>query len=209
MSSHKPTIGVLALQGDFERHQSQLTSLGIDHQEVKLPLDLGRIDGLIIPGGESTTMDLLIDRFDLRQPLREFGRKKPIYGTCAGMIMLAKGIENNISGISPLGLLDIDVLRNGYGRQVFSFEEDIPVSLSNGTSHVRACFIRAPRVTRYGEDITVLASFRDEPVMVLSGNILASSFHTELEEEPTILRFFIRSFFSDNSARNVYNRQDG
>ena len=195
MSKYKPTIGVLALQGDFERHQSQLTTLGIEHRAVKLPSDLERIDGLIIPGGESTTMDLLIDRFDLRQSLKEFGRKKPVYGTCAGMIMLASGIENNISGISPLGLLDIDVLRNGYGRQVFSFEEEIPVSLANGTSHVRACFIRAPRVTRYGENVRVLASFRDEPVLVLSGSILASSFHTELEEEPTILRYFVRSFF--------------
>ena len=112
-------IGVLALQGDFERHLYQLDLLGARNRLVKLPRDLAGLDGLIMPGGESTTMNILFDRFNLREPLTEFGRSKPIYGTCAGMIMLAKHIDDNLSKVETLGLIDIDVVRNAPGRQVF------------------------------------------------------------------------------------------
>ena len=119
-------IGLLALQGDFANHKAQLDLLGVKNSLVKLPADLEAIDGLIIPGGESTTMDKLMDRFELREPLKQFGKSKPVWGTCAGMILLAKAIEQNQAKVTPLGLMDIDVERTAYGRQVFSFDETLP-----------------------------------------------------------------------------------
>jgi 5'-phosphate synthase pdxT subunit len=190
-------IGVLALQGDFERHLYQLDLLGARNGLVKLPRDLAELDGLIMPGGESTTMNILFDRFNLREPLTEFGRSKPIYGTCAGMIMLAKHIDDNLSKVETLGLIDIDVVRNAYGRQVFSFEDDVPVSLDNGTHTVRATFIRAPKVVRTGPGVEILATYRDSPVLVREKHILAGSFHTELDDDTTILRYFFSHFLAD------------
>ncbi len=125
-------VGVLALQGDFQRHSHQLDLLGVKATEVRLPADLQQLNALIVPGGESTTINTLIDRFSLREPLLAFGRSKPIWGTCAGMAMLAKNVEDNQAGIETLGLLDIDVVRVGYGRQVFSFEESITADLGDG-----------------------------------------------------------------------------
>ncbi|MFQ6007624.1 MAG: pyridoxal 5'-phosphate synthase glutaminase subunit PdxT, partial [Candidatus Zixiibacteriota bacterium] len=144
-------VGVLALQGDFQRHSYQLSLLGAKVVEVRLPRDLVGLDALIVPGGESTTLDALIDRFTLRQPLLEFGRTNPVWGTCAGMVMLAKDIQNNQAGLKTLGLIDIDVIRNGYGRQVFSFEANITTHLENGPVTLEASFIRAPKVTRVGK----------------------------------------------------------
>ena len=191
-------IGVLALQGDFERHCHQVNLLGAQSRLVKLPADLDGIDGLIMPGGESTTMNILFDRFKLREPLLKFGRSRPVYGTCAGMIMLAVRIEDNLSGVRTLGLLDIDVIRNAYGRQVFSFVEELPVSLDNGVHSVRAAFIRAPKVSRVGPDVTVLATYQDSPVLIRQRNILASSFHSELDDDTTILKYFFSHFLADN-----------
>jgi 5'-phosphate synthase pdxT subunit len=190
------TVGVLALQGDYEAHRKQLESLEVKAVEVRLTKDLENIDALIIPGGESTTMDKLIDRFDLRQPLVNFCKNKPVFGTCAGMIMLAKKIEDNLSGVEPFGLIDIDVLRNGYGRQVFSFEQEIEVNLNNGSSSLAATFIRAPRITRTGSSVKVLAEFENNPVLVAQNNILASCFHTELGEDTTLLSYFLKIFVS-------------
>jgi 5'-phosphate synthase pdxT subunit len=187
-------IGVLALQGDFERHEHQIRLLGAKCSQVRLPSDLNSIDALIIPGGESTTMDILLDRFRLRQPLTTFGRSRPVYGTCAGMIMLAKRIEDNKAGVKTLGLIDIDVIRTGYGRQVFSFEEELPVNLNNGQHTLKATFIRAPIVTRIGGNVRILASYRNSPVLVSENNILVSSFHTELDDDVTVLSYFFRTF---------------
>lgn len=192
--SNSKTIGVLALQGDYEAHEKQLVSLGVKAVEVRLAKDLENIDALIIPGGESTTMDKLIERFKLRQPLVEFCKSKPVFGTCAGMIMLAKNIKDNLSHVTPLGLLDIDIVRNGYGRQVFSFENQIDVSFGNGTSKLAATFIRAPKITRIGKDVKVLGKFDDEPVLVAQNKILASSFHTELSDDTTLLSHFLNDF---------------
>lgn len=188
-------VGVLALQGDFERHQYQLVSLGADVTLVRLPEDLRRLDGLIIPGGESTTMDNLIDRFHLRQPLYEFGRVKPVWGTCAGMIMLAKAITDNQAAVQPLGLMDIDIVRTGYGRQVFSFEETIKARLNDQETELKATFIRAPIITRMGENVKPLGYYNDTPVLVAERNLLASSFHTELDDDTTLLKFFLTKFF--------------
>ena len=189
-------VGVLALQGDFQRHNCQLNLLGVEAIEVRLPKDLEELNALIVPGGESTTMDKLIDRFDLRQPLVEFGQAKPVWGTCAGMVMLAKHVEDNRAGVKTLGLLDIDVVRTGYGRQVFSFEERLTADLGDGAVTLTATFIRAPKVTRIGKAVNTLAVYRDSPVLVSERNILASSFHTELNNDTTLLEFFLKKFVS-------------
>lgn len=187
-------IGVLALQGDFERHCHQLGLLGVESAPVRLPGDLERIDGLIIPGGESTTMDHLIDRFDLRRPLLRYGRSRPIWGTCAGMIMLAGRVEDNRSGVQPLGLMDIDIVRVGYGRQIFSFEDTLRVDLGEGEIDLQATFIRAPRITRLGRTVSCLATYRGTPVLVSQRNLLASSFHTELDDDTRLLKYFLGEF---------------
>ncbi len=187
-------IGVLALQGDYPRHRYQLELVGCKVREVRLPEDLNDIEALIFPGGESTTMNILIDRFRMREPLLTFCRKKPVWGTCAGMIMLSKHIEGNFAGVEPFGVLDIDVLRNGYGRQVFSFEEEISAALGEHTVSLHATFIRAPRVIRTGAAVKILAEFQGSPVLVCERNIMASSFHTELDDDTTLLRYFLETF---------------
>lgn len=187
-------VGVLALQGDFRRHRYQLELLGVKASEVRLAGDLPPLDALIIPGGESSTMNILIDRFGLREPLLAFGRSKPIWGTCAGMVMLAKNVQDNRAGIKTLGLLDIDVVRIGYGRQVFSFEESITADLGDGPVALTAAFIRAPKVARLGPGVQCLAVYGDNPVLVTQGSILASSFHTELDDNTTLLECFLKRF---------------
>lgn len=195
MSKYKDVkIGVLALQGDFEKHLEHIAQVGAVGVQIKLPKQLAEIDGLIIPGGESTTIDKLIDRFELRQPLIDFAAKKAVYGTCAGMIMVAKNIENNQAHVTPLGLIDIDVERTAYGRQVFSFDENIDCKLDGEISSVPVSFIRAPIITRCGEQVEKLAVYLGKPVLVKEGNILAGSFHAELGEDTRILEYFIERF---------------
>jgi len=184
-------VGVLAIQGDYDRHRHQLIRAGASSVLVRLASDLRDLDALIIPGGESTTMNIMIDRFNLREPLLEFGRSKPVFGTCAGMIMLSKSIENNVSNVQPLGLMDIDVDRNGYGRQVYSFEEKIDADLAGEKAMLTATFIRAPRVTRVGSGLEVLAKFREDAVLVRQGQLLAASFHAELDDDTRLLEFFL------------------
>ncbi len=147
------TIGVLALQGDYEQHCRQLEVLGVEPVEVRTESQFGIIDGLIIPGGESTTMSILLERFGLRCTVSDFAKKNPVWGTCAGMILLSKRIADNQSDVKPLGLLDIDVVRNGYGRQIFSFEEDVKTKLGKDIESLPATFIRAPKIIRTGEGV--------------------------------------------------------
>lgn len=192
------TVGVLALQGDFEKHVEQVRMLGAVDRLVKLPDDLMGVDALIFPGGESTTMSILMDKHQLRQPLKQFAVDHPLYGTCAGMILLSTTIVDNQSGVEPLKLMDIDILRNGYGRQVFSFEEKVSAELPGGPGRFRASFIRAPRVVRLGKSVNVLARHREDPVLVRQGRLLASSFHNELGTDTTVLRFFLSNFLGDN-----------
>ncbi|MCB2230668.1 pyridoxal 5'-phosphate synthase glutaminase subunit PdxT [bacterium] len=193
------TIGVLALQGDYSLHERQIIALGAKVRQVRLPRDLEGIDALIMPGGESTTMDILIDRFGLREPLATFGAIKPIYGTCAGMILLARNIERNQAGVKTLGLIDIDVARNDYGRQIYSFEEEIEADFHGEKKRFLGGFIRAPRVTRVGPAVTVLARFQDWPVLVEQNKILAATFHSELESDTTLLEYFFVHFLLDRA----------
>ncbi len=187
-------IGVLALQGDYARHCHQLRLLGAQCSEIRLPRHLETVDGLIWPGGESTTMNILLDRFNLRHAIAEFAGRKPVWGTCAGMIMIAKNIIGNLSRVQTLGLMDIDIERNSYGRQIFSFDETITARLDSRVVKLNGSFIRAPRVIRTGETVEILAEFHGDPVLLRENNLLASSFHTELDNDTTLLAYFLTNF---------------
>jgi len=184
------TVGVLALQGDFERHLYHLKLLGAGSREVRRPGDLELLDALIIPGGESTTMSQLIDRFGMRENILDFCKSKAVLGTCAGMIMLSTEVINE-SRVQPLGIIDISVFRNSYGRQVHSFFTDIKAGLNGNAVTLKASFIRAPKVARVGKGVEVLAEYERDPVLLFKDNCLVSSFHTELEEDFTLTRYFV------------------
>jgi 5'-phosphate synthase pdxT subunit len=175
-------IGVLALQGAFREHIDMLRQLGVESAGVRLPHDLQGVSGLIIPGGESTTMRKLIDRWGLREPILDLARQgAPIFGTCAGMIVLAKDIADGDEPV--LALLDVSVRRNAFGRQLDSFESDIDVPML-GDAPVHGVFIRAPIVERVGTDVDVLARLDDgRPVAVRQRNVIATAFHPELAGE--------------------------
>jgi 5'-phosphate synthase pdxT subunit len=175
-------IGVLALQGAFHEHIDMLGQLGVAGVPVRLPSDLEGVAGLIIPGGESTTLRKLVDRWGLRQPILELaGRGAPLFGTCAGMILLATEITDGDEPVLPL--LDISVKRNAFGRQLDSFEADFAVPVL-GDAPVHGVFIRAPIVERVGEGVDVLAELEDGRVVaVRRGGVIATAFHPELAGE--------------------------
>ena len=184
-------IGVLALQGDFAEHQAMLESLGADVVQVRLPQDLEELNGLIIPGGESTTIAKLAVAYDLMQPLREFARQHAVWGTCAGAIFLSRDIHRP----QPvLGLMDIVVARNAFGRQVDSFEVDLDVPVldkfASGPYH--AIFIRAPLIESvYGEAVSLACLPDGRIVAALQGKMLATSFHPELTADARFHRYFM------------------
>lgn len=178
-----PRIGVLALQGDFEAHGRVLAELGAQVREVRVPADLEGLDGLVIPGGESTTMTLGIAREGLAEPLRAFARRRPVFGTCAGMIMLDR---------EHLGVADWTCTRNAFGRQIRSFEAELDIPGIDGDP-VRAVFIRAPWVSEHGEDVEVLAEVDGHPVAVRQGRLLAISFHPEIAGEKRLHALFLRA----------------
>lgn len=170
-------VGILAIQGDFEAHAKIVQQLGAEPREVRTPAGLVGLDALIIPGGESTTMTLGIEREGLAEPLRDFVRSgKPTLGTCAGLIMLDR---------DHLGLLDVSARRNAFGRQRQSFEADLDVKGFNG-GPLRAVFIRAPWVEEAGEEVEVLAEIEGHPVAVRQQNMLAVAFHPEIADETRI-----------------------
>jgi pyridoxal 5'-phosphate synthase pdxT subunit len=175
-------IGVLALQGAFAEHLSTLRAIGVGAVEVRLPEHLEGIDGLILPGGESTAMRRLIDRWGMRAPILDLaGRGAPLFGTCAGMIVLAREIVGDEEPILPL--LDVTVERNAFGRQLDSFETELPVPLL-GDTPVHAVFIRAPVIERAGPDVDILARLPDGRIVaVRERNVIATSFHPELAGE--------------------------
>ena len=180
--SSGPVVGVLALQGGFAAHEKVLQRLGARSRQVRTPADLHGLDGLILPGGESTVMTLGIEREGLGDPLRAFAATgKPILGTCAGMIMLDR---------VHLAILDVLAERNAFGRQLHSFEADFTVDGVDG-GPVHAIFIRAPWIEEYGPDVTVLAEVDGHPVAIRQGNVIALSFHPELTGEDRLHRFFL------------------
>jgi pyridoxal 5'-phosphate synthase pdxT subunit len=175
-------IGVLALQGAFAEHVNVLRSIGVDAVEVRLPDQVADLDGLILPGGESTTMRRLVDRWGLRQPILDLaGRGVPLFGTCAGMIILAKDIADGDEPVLPL--LDVTVQRNAFGRQLESFEAELAVPLL-GDQPVHGVFIRAPVIERVGPDVDVMAKLDDGRIVaVRERNVIATAFHPELAGE--------------------------
>jgi len=182
-------IGVLALQGDVREHLAALRAAGAQAIPVKTREELAQVDGLIIPGGESTTVGKLLERFELMGIVRAFARDgKPIFGTCTGMILLAKEIEH--SDQARIGVMNITVRRNAFGRQVESFEEDLCIAGIIGDP-VRAVFIRAPFVVAHQKEVEVLAAIHGQPVLVREGCLLASAFHPELTTDSRVHRLFI------------------
>lgn len=186
-----PTVGVLAIQGDFEEHRQMLEKLGVEVSEIRLPHQLDGIDGLIIPGGESTTIAQLIDIYHFRDVLREkIEGGLPVWGTCAGMIIISNKLTDHRP--EPLHLMDIEVSRNAFGRQVDSFEADVQVDDIDGPPF-HCVFIRAPGVNKMGEGVKVLAKLEDgRPIAVRQGHMLATSFHPELTDDTRIHGLFIK-----------------
>jgi pyridoxal 5'-phosphate synthase pdxT subunit len=184
----KKRVGVLALQGDFQAHMRALDRAGAEAVEVRSAADLENVEGLVIPGGESTTMVKLLEEEKLLDPLREFGRRRPIFGTCAGAILLATDVAN--SPQASLGLMDMQVERNAYGRQLDSRIAHLnPQGMDGG---VEAVFIRAPIIRRVGKEARVLASYEGDPVLVEQGRHLAATFHPELTDDARIHLMFLQ-----------------
>jgi pyridoxal 5'-phosphate synthase pdxT subunit len=188
----KINVGVLALQGDFKEHIKMLEKIGVSVAEIRFPQQLEEIDGLIIPGGESTTINKLMDKYGFREKLKDFFRSgKPISGTCAGLIILASGVSGGRSG---LGFIDIKVKRNAYGRQIDSFEEVVSINLNQKADPegFRSIFIRAPKIMYTGKNVKVLSSLGDEVLLAREKNILISTFHPELTDDTRIHEYFIK-----------------
>jgi pyridoxal 5'-phosphate synthase pdxT subunit len=186
--SKVPRIGILAVQGNVREHAAVLRRLGADPVEVRKPEQLGELDGLIIPGGESTAIARLVRLYGLEEAIRSFER--PIFGTCAGMILLDR---------RHLGLLDLEVSRNAYGRQVASFEADL--ELDGEEKPLRGVFIRAPRVSEAGPEVVVLAELDGEPVLLREGRLLVASFHPELTDDTRVHERFLDLVREENRVR--------
>lgn len=190
-------VGVLALQGNFREHLSVFARLGVDGVEVRLPEHLSGTDALVVPGGESTAIEKLMRAYELDGALLAFGR--PVFGTCAGMIVVAAAAVDGIPEQQPLGLIDLTVRRNGFGRQVFSFEADVELLGDERPFH--GVFIRAPRIEHVGDGVEVLARLDGEPVLVRQGMVLAASFHPELTDDTRIHERFLAMVREASSVR--------
>jgi len=184
-------IGVLGIQGDIQEHLRMIEKTGNEPLWVKSTSELAEVSGLIMPGGESTTMIRLMKKYELWDALREaIVSGLPVYATCAGMILLSREIINYPEQ-ETLGVLNVAVERNGYGRQVASFETDLKIPVI-GATPFRAIFIRAPIIEKYGESVEVLSTYKEKPVLVKQGKILASSFHPELTDDLRIHEYFVK-----------------
>ena len=192
MGQQSKTVGVLALQGAYGAHRRVLTDLGARAVEVRTPADLTEIDAIVMPGGESTTMSMLLDSTELREPLGKLlADGMPVFGTCAGMILLATTVLDGRADQRSFAIVDIAVRRNGYGRQVDSFESDLDVvGLDGGPFH--AVFIRAPLVTVVGPAATVLATHDGAPVLVTQGSAMVAAFHPELSDDARLHHRFLQ-----------------
>jgi 5'-phosphate synthase pdxT subunit len=187
VSQNSPRIGVLALQGAFDVHARRLAELGASAHLIRKPDELAALDALVIPGGESTTFLKHLERAGFYTVLEEFVRMKPVFGTCAGCILLAKDVTNPPQ--RSFGVLDIDVQRNAYGRQNDSVILNARTTLPGGPMEM--VFIRAPRISRLGQGVEVLASREEDPVLVRSGRLLAATFHPELSDDRRVHQLFL------------------
>jgi 5'-phosphate synthase pdxT subunit len=192
----KKKVGVLSLQGDFAAHGQALERAGAEPVYVREPEQLENLDGLILPGGESTTMLKLLNKEGMMAPLAEFGRRKPVFGTCAGAILMATQVTNPAQ--ESLGLIDLGVERNAYGRQIDSrvVEIDLDAAIGSagnggGPGRMEAVFIRAPIIREVGPEVRVLARYNGDPVLVEHGNYLVATFHPELTSDSRVHRYFL------------------
>jgi 5'-phosphate synthase pdxT subunit len=184
-------VGVLALQGAFSSHAKVLDSIGVATQEVRTPQDLSSVDALVMPGGESTTMSQLLESSELFEPIKKLiGEGLPVFGTCAGMILLASKIIDGRDDQVSFGAINIEVQRNAYGRQIDSFEADINVESFDRPFH--AVFIRAPRIVKADGSVEILAEFGDDIVLAKQKNVLVASFHPELSPDKRIHEMFVK-----------------
>tara|TARA_Y100000310_G_C20461472_1_gene705588 strand:- start:112 stop:702 length:591 start_codon:yes stop_codon:yes gene_type:complete len=183
------TIGILGLQGAYEQHRSVLSSLNVSCKIVRYPEDLDACDGLIIPGGESTTMSKMINYMHFRESLLKFAESNPVFGICAGLILMAK--NSGDKRVNYLGLIDIGVERNSYGRQVDSFTQHLEIFLTGEKTSIHGVFIRAPRIKSIGNGVTILGELNGEPIFVQRGKHLAAAFHPELSGSTEIHRYFL------------------
>jgi 5'-phosphate synthase pdxT subunit len=189
--SVEPKIGVIALQGAFAEHQAALEALGAHATEIRGPEGLAGVDGVVLPGGESTTMSLLLETSGLGDALAErLAEGIPVFGTCAGLILLAGEVADGRPDQRSFGVLDVSVLRNGYGRQRDSFETELTIP-AVGADPFPGVFIRAPRITRVGGEVEVLASVSGDPVLVRQGPLLAAAFHPELSGDLRLHHLFL------------------
>ena len=195
-------VGILELQGDFELHHNILRELGYTSFSVKESTDLENLDGLIIPGGESTTMSLLIDSFNLRKSILDFSKENPILGTCAGLILMARAIEDE-SKVNPLGILNIEVSRNAYGRQIMSRKENITIESDSKAFDMEVTLIRAPKILKINKSINVIAEIDNSPAAVFDGRHMGLSFHPELNG----VTFFHEMLFSSSNTLNFKNSE--
>jgi 5'-phosphate synthase pdxT subunit len=200
-------VGVLALQGDFREHIELLRRLGATPVEVRLPSELARVDGLIVPGGESTTMSVLLETSGLLEPLRaRLAAGMPVLGTCAGMILLAGEVLDGREDQHHFGVIDISVRRNAFGRQRESFEADLEVSGLSSPLH--AVFIRAPVVERAGPGVEILADLDGQPVLCRQGPCLVSAFHPELAGDPRLHELFLKNISHPHSQSSLTQRKE-
>ena len=190
-SKSTKVVGVLALQGAFNSHTKVLDTIGVSTQEVRTPQDLVSVDALVMPGGESTTMSQLLESYELFEPIKKLIREGlPVFGTCAGMILLANKIIDGRDDQLSFGAIDIEVQRNAYGRQIDSFEADINVKSFVSSFH--AVFIRAPRIVKADGAVEILAEFGDDIVLAKQKNVLVASFHPELSPDKRIHEMFVK-----------------
>jgi len=184
-------IGILALQGDFAKHQEMISKLERDTILVKKPKELERCSGLVIPGGESTTLVKLLKKQEMWEPVRAFASTQPVFGTCAGCILLATHTSNDLE--DSLGLIDIDVTRNAYGRQIDSFIDQVDITLKGKSFHYNAVFIRAPKINKLNTThVAVLGTHQENVVLAEQGHILVATFHPELTDDTRIHEYFIK-----------------
>lgn len=193
-------IGILALQGAFGAHQRVLTDLGASVTLVRGVEDLNGLDGIVLPGGESTTMSMLLDSSGIAAPLREQVRNGfPVFGTCAGLILLAEKIVDGRADQQQLGGLAITSRRNGYGRQIDSFEASISICEAQNTFSMNGVFIRAPRIEKVTGDVEVLGTVNGDVVLVRQGNILGATFHPELSDDRRVHEMFLKTVLRRNN----------
>jgi 5'-phosphate synthase pdxT subunit len=186
------TVGVLALQGDFLQHEKALSRIRIQSKRVRTPKELERCDALILPGGESTTFINLLKKTGLYTAIQQFAKNHPLMGTCAGLITLSTKVTNNT--MKPLGLIDIEVERNAYGRQIDSFIDVIQIPLFKNKPRFEGVFIRAPKIHHTNKSVETLAFRQNEVVMARNSRVLVTTFHPELTKDGRVHQYFVESF---------------